>query len=66
MLGHKHVTDLLFNVQRAPFEAHSITRYAGPTNIIVISYFMKIDDFHSIIKSNSFLRRHDNVFLAAI
>lgn len=66
MLGRKHVTDLLFDVQRAPFEAHSITRYAWPANIIVISYFIEIHDFNSIIKSNSLLRKHNSMSLTAI
>ena len=65
MLGRKHVTDLLFDVQRAPFEAHSITRYTWPANIIVISYFIEIHDFNSIIKSNSLLRKHNSVSLTA-
>ena len=66
MLRRKHVTDLLFDVQSASFEAHSITCYAGPTNIIVISYFIEIDDFNSIIKSNSLLRKHNSMSLTAI
>ena len=65
MLRCKHVTDLLFDIQRAPFEAHSVTRYAWPANIIVINYFIEIDDFNSIIKSNSLLRKHNSMSLTA-
>ena len=54
MLRRKHVTDLLFDVQSASFEAPSITRYAGQTNIIVISYFIEIDDLAVLLKVTRF------------